>query len=188
MPVTARQNAVQSGIAAVLMLFFGWGMAAKGISGSAFYNATVDVFYWSLRIGGIALLIAAGLCAAELRVGLLFDAIVSGVCGVLMALIAIYWMLDAGGFDLQSLIYLIFGGGFVSASLSAMRSYRAMGMSGGNDVSRSGGQSPPYKAEAVHPASVRPASFPKAGEPPPPEGYLAALAKEKDEPPTASFE
>ena len=64
-----------------------------------------------------------------------------------------------------------------------MRSYRTVGINGG--------LSPPYSApvaEAVHPASVRPAALPKDGEPPPPEGYLAALAKEKDEPPTASFE
>lgn len=205
MPVTARQNALQAGVTALLMLIFGWAYATKGISSSAFYNTTVDVFYWSLRIGGIAMAIAAAFCAAEIRVGLLIEAIVSAVCGMLMALIAVYWMIDAGGFDLQYLLYVIFGGMFISAAASAMRSYRILGMQGGHipaasaertggvfGVPGGGGQRPLHKAapvaEAVHPASVRPASLPKESEPPPPEGYLAALAKEKDEPPTASFE
>jgi hypothetical protein len=183
MPLTSRQNAVQSGIAAVMMLIFGWAFASKGISSSAFYNATVAVFYWSLRIGGIGLAIAAALCAANLRVGLLIDAVVSGLCGALMALIAVYWLIDAGGFDLQLFIYLIFGGGFMSAAVSAMRSYRAMESESG----RARAYTAPV-AEPVHPASIRPAALPKDGEPPPPEGYLAALAKEQDEPPTASFE
>lgn len=200
MPATARQNAIQAGIAAMLMLFIGWFFASKGISSNRFYNATVDVFYWSLRVGGILMALVAALCAANLRAGLFFDAIVSGVCGVIMALIAIYWLIDAGGGDLQSLIYVIFGGGFVSASISAMRSYRAAGMNGGRyaedaAVAREpSGHGPAYRdhrapvVEAVHPASVRSEALPKDGEPPPPEGYLAALAKEKDEPPTASFE
>ncbi len=206
MPVTARQNAIQAGIAAMLMLFVGWVFAAKGISGNKFYNATVDVFYWSLRIGGILMALVAALCAANLRLGLLFDAIVSGACGVIMALIAIYWLIDAGGVDLQSLIYLIFGGGFVSASLSAMRSYRMAGARDGPGRAtedalgvprpvRHGGSETgtpdatrATPATMVHPASLRPEALPKEGEPPPPEGYLAALAKEKDDPPTASFE
>ena len=204
MPVTARQNAIQAGVSALIMLIIGWAFAAKGVSASTFYNTTVDVFFWSLRIGGIAMAIAAALCAADFRIGLLIEAMTSAVCGLLMTLIAVYWLIDAGGLDLQYLLYVIFGGGFITTAASAMRSYRALGMQGADIPAEreersggvlgvpGGGQSPPYQRapvpEAVHPASVRPASLPKESEPPPPEGYLAALAKEKDEPPTASFE
>jgi hypothetical protein len=196
---------MQAGISALIMLIVGWAVAAKGISASTFYNTTVDVFFWSLRIGGIAMAIAAALCAADFRIGLLLEAITSAVCGLLMTLIAVYWLIDAGGLDLQYLLYVIFGGGFLTTATSTMRSYQALRAQGGHNpaagaertggvfgVPGGGGQSPPYQRapvpEAVHPASVRPASLPKESEPPPPEGYLAALAKEKDEPPTASFE
>ncbi|HKQ49193.1 MAG TPA: hypothetical protein VJZ71_14070 [Phycisphaerae bacterium] len=208
MPVTARQNALQAGVSALIMLIIGWAFAAKGVSASTFYNTTVDVFFWSLRIGGIAMAISAALCAADFRIGLLVEAMTSALCGLLMTLIAVYWLVDAGGLDLQYLLYVIFGVGFITTTASALRSYRAIGSNGGQSpryqtadearaggvfgVPSGGGQSPHYMAtpvaEAVHPASVRPASLPKEGEPPPPEGYLAALAKEKDEPPTASFE
>jgi hypothetical protein len=187
------------------MLIIGWAFAAKGVSPSTFYNTTVDIFFWSLRIGGIAMALAAALCAADFRAGLLVEALVSIACGALMVLIGIYWMIDAGGFDLQYLLYLIFGGGFISTAAGAMRNYRAIGLQVGQrppyeaeesssrtdrvfSIPQGGGPSPPYRAEAVHPASVRPSSLPAEGEPAPPEGYLAALAKEKDEPPTASFE
>jgi hypothetical protein len=191
----AKDNALWIGIVAVLMLYFGWGVGLVGISDNAFYNTTVDIFYWMLKIGGICLLAAAILCFAGLRIGLLLDAVVSAVCGLIMVSCSAYWLIDEG-VNLQYVLYVLFGVMFLNAARRSWSSYTATGP--GQPDEPSGGQGwlgvkpleppkAPAPPEPPHPASIHPQSLPKDGEPPPPDGYLAALADEEDEPPTASF-
>lgn len=200
----AKDNAVWTGIAAVLMLAYGWGIGLRGTSDSEFHNATVAVFTWMLRTGGIALAAVTVVCALGWRVGLLFDAIVSGICGLIMAACAIYW-LTTRGFGLHYLLYLLFGGLFLSAARGCWRAYwlaarPAMSKPppappaapprkwlGIETLEPPRPLTPPPKAEPPHPASIRPKSLGE-GNQPPPEGYLAALAKEDEQPPTASYE
>ncbi len=200
----AKDNAVWAGIAALLMLLYGWMYGTVGISDSDFYNTTVAIFNWMLRIGGIGMAGVAIICLVGLRIGLLIDVFVSGICGLIMVACAGYWLLS-GGFGLNDLLYLAFGGMFLNAARGCWSAYTASGpaavggaagggaVAGGRPSAGRGwlGVKPleppksPSPAESAHPASVRPKSFPKDGQPPP-EGYLAALAKEEDEPPTAA--
>ena len=191
----AKNNAMWVGIAALLMLYFGWFAGTVGVSDNEFYNTTVDVFNWMLRIGGICLLIVAILCFARARIGLLFDAVISGIVGLIMTLCAAYW-LACGGVVLQYLVYLFFGGLFLNAARGSWIAYAASGPE--STVASSGGRGwfgvkpleppqPEPEPEPPHPASIRPKSLPD-GDEPPPDGYLASLAKEDDEPPTASYE
>ncbi len=185
----ARNNAVWAGIAAVLMLFFGWGRGLVGMTDDDFYNTTVAVFEWMLKVGGFALLVVAGMCFAGLRAGLLVDVFVSGIVGLIMVLCSIYWLghgVTGGGFDIQDIMFLVFGFMFLNAARGCWVSYQATG--GPRRPAPLVPSIAPRAPEPIHPASLHPDSLPKDGEPPPPDGYLAALAKEKDEPPRASFE
>jgi hypothetical protein len=201
----AKDNAVWAGIAALLMLVYGWRYGTVGISDSGFYNTTVAVFNWMLRIGGIGMAGVAIICFAGLRVGLLIDVLVSGICGLIMVACAGYWLLS-GGFGFNDLLFLAFGGMFLNAARGCWSAYAASGPAAVGGASAVGGPAagggpsagrgwlgvkplqppkPPSPPEPPHPASVRPKTLPEDGQPPP-EGYLAALAKEDDEPPTAA--
>ena len=200
----ASQNAAYAAIAALCMLGFGWFNKLSGISSDKFYNTTVELFSWTLRIGGFAMLAVAVLCFASLRVGLLVDVFVSGICGAIIAGCALYWLVHGfagGGFDPWDLLYLIFGGMFLNAAKSCWISYTATAppTAPGGDEQRAPQVVPvhskskavpaetPQPEEPVHPASIRPTSM-DANDDPPPGGYLAALAREQDKPPQADFE
>lgn len=181
-----RAIAGQAVVAGLLMTFYGWFMSGKGISSSTAYNTMVDVFYWMLRVGGPLLLVGAAICYTGMRAGALFDGIVTGVCGLVMIAYGISGLPTGVGVGLNNMLALIFGALFIS---SARRSLAIYG--------HSRAESAPTErvavqiarpVEPVHPASVHPDVMPGVEEPPPPDGYLAALSREKDEPPTASFE
>jgi hypothetical protein len=202
----ARQNAFPVGIAAIVMLVYGFvfgGFSAAPDLGP-FYETTIRVFNWMLRIGGVALVVVALLSMAGWTAALLCDFLISGVCGSIMAACGVYWTVQERGFDIQNLLILVFGALFVrsalaSWSLFATREAAAAVDSGGHESPTRGGwfsrnsttaQAPrePAPPEPIHPASIHPSSLPGEGEAPPEEGYLAALSKEDEEPPTASFE
>lgn len=194
----ARDNALWAGIAAALMLYYGWGTGGWAIpsDATAFYETTIRIFDWMLRIGGILLAVVAVLCFAGIRLALLMDAFVSGLCGLIMVACPAYWILN-DGLGIQYLMYVVFGVMFLNAARGCWTAFHASGPATAGTPSRRTGwfgvqplpapQAPP-PPDPVHPASIHPESLPKDGEPPPPEGYLAALSKEKDEPPTASYE
>ena len=183
----ARDNALWAGIAAAMLLFFGWGTSGWLIPADAteFYETTIWVFDWMLKIGGILLAVVAVLCFAGIRLALLCDTFVSGVCGLIMVACPLFWILS-DGFGLQYVMYVVFGFMFLNAARGCWVSYRATG--GPRRPAPLVPSIAPRAPEPIHPASVHPDSLPADGEPPPPDGYLAALAKEKDEPPKASFE
>ncbi|MCZ6817790.1 MAG: hypothetical protein O7F76_13975 [Planctomycetota bacterium] len=194
----AKQNAVWAGIAALLMLYYGWGTGGWLIpaNSTAFFEATFNWFDWMLKIGGICMAVVAVLCFLGLRVALLIDVVVSGLCGSILILCPVYWMFIVGP-GLQNIVFVIFGGMFVNTARGCWTAYRESGGTVGTATRKQGGLfgveplAPPVTPpppEPTHPASIRPDALPKDDEPPPPEGFLAALAKEKDEPPRASFE
>lgn len=183
----ARATGIHAAIGALLMLGYGWGMGGFSALGSAsnLYTAAVALFNGMLKFGGIAMAISAAICLTGRGAGLLTDALVSGLCGLVMVGCAIIWIASGGGFDMQDLLILIFGGFFVSGARRSLTEYR----------SRRSVNVPPMRRTRMvepqpppHPASIRPASLSGTDAEPPPDGYLAALSKEKDEPPTASFE
>src|SRR5207249_697681 len=115
---------------------------------------------------------------AQLVVGLLVDALLTGVCAVVFAIVGIDWLTHGftNGF-LLPIFALMFG----AAARHQFATWKNLGTS-------AFGAFPVVPVEPVHPASIRPEVLPRPDEPPPVEGYLAALAREKREPPRADME
>ncbi len=201
----AKGNAFWTALVAMLMLYYGWmvGGWVYPATASSTYITALDAFDWMLKIGGGCFLVVAIICLIGLRIGLLLDAIVSLACGLTFITCCAIWIVG-DGLNLQNLVYLAFGALFLNAarrtagSFFATRSCPAAapgavatGSTGRRGWFGAGVPDAPPSAkppEPPHPASIRPKSLPKDGEPPPPDGYLAALSKEDEEPPTASFE
>ncbi len=99
-----------------------------------------------------------------------------------MVACALFWTVQEKSADLQNILILIFGAMFVRSGLVSLSIYRRGSANRVNGVVQ---EVAVPKVEAIHPASIRPSSLPTDGEPP--EGYLAALSKEKDESPTGSY-
>jgi hypothetical protein len=178
----AKRNAANTAVAAGLSLFYGWFYATIGISDDAFYNFTVSCLFWTLRIGGLLLLIAAAICFLGRRGGLLLDAVFSGCIAVVMVLCAAYWM-KADGFNSQNIIIFVFGILFGRAAWFSWGSFSLGDSTNTSQVIESveAGSTP-------HPASIHPDVLPTEDQPAPPDGYLAALSKDPDPPATASHE
>lgn len=168
----AKKNTLYTAITAILMIWCGWFTVFED-------TTSVTLFVWTLRLGGIGMVAVALLCFMGMNAGLLMDAIISGLCGVIMVLCGLDW-LRHDGFKLFDFIIVVFGVMFVRA---AWTSWTLVGASAAQEA-----DAKPPPPEPVHPASLHPDSLPKDGEPSPPNGYLAALADEKQEPPTASYE
>lgn len=183
----ARATGVHAAIGALLMLAYGWGMGGFSAlsSATATYVTAINVFNAMLKFGGIAMAITAGICLAGQRVGLVVDAVVAGLCGLIMVGCSLIWLTTGGGVDVQDILILIFGGFFITGARRSWADHQATGGTRAAVVARA---ATPKEPGAPHPASIRPASLAGAEDSEPPEGYLAALSKEKDEPPTASFE
>lgn len=181
-----RAIAGQAVIAGLLMTFYGWYMSGKGISSSTAYNTMVDVFYWMLRLGGPLLLVGAAICYQGVRVGALFDGIVTLACGIVMVGYGISGLPTGVGVGLNNMLALVFGAIFIQSARRSLAVYRHSRTESAPDERAAVQIARPV--EPVHPASVHADVMPGAEEPPPPDGYLAALSREKDEPPTASFE
>ena len=198
----AKQNAFSVGIAAMVMIVYSviHGGFIPDPSLGPFYETTIHAFNWMLRIGGAALAVVAVLSLAGWRGALMCDFLVSGLCGILMAGCGVYWTVQEKGFDIQNILILVFGVMFVRSALVSWSLFvpDEAAAGGGESPKRGGwfgrkstpaqGPQEPAQAEPIHPASIHPSSLPGEGEAPPEEGYLAALSKEDEEPPTASFE
>ncbi len=187
------ENALWAGIPAILMIGYGWGFGDWVIppGTDALYKALVHLLDWTLKIGGICLVGVTIVYLSGRRVGLLLEAIVAGICGIVFIVCPLYWT-RSDGLGLQYMLFIVFGGLFLNAARGCWVSYR--GTAAPASVGGAGGppgapavRQPPAAAPP-HPASVHPEALPKDGEPAPKEGYLAALSKEKEEPPGASYE
>lgn len=171
-----RQIAGHALIAGAITSAYGWLVSGVGISDSAFYNAMVDLFYATLRIGGGLLLLVAVLCHMQKRVGLLLDAGITILMGGVILLYAASGLLAGLGVSVNDIIIGLFGAMFLS---SARASWRVYLEPGGRAA-----PPPPFPSSVEQPAHpVAPASPPRSPPPkePPPEGYLAALAREEDD-------
>jgi hypothetical protein len=177
----ARQNASYTGFSGLMMLAYGWGMGIHGTSSSAFYNMTVAVVQGVLKFGGIALVAVAVISYMGLGVSLILEAIASGICGAILVMGSLYWMISGQAFGMIDFIFLIFGGLLLKDAVSAWQALRLKPRTAPLPVQ-------PARPEPIHPASVRSSVLPGVGEPAPEEGYLAALAREQEKPPTANYE
>lgn len=111
------QVAFGAAIGAALMLYVGFGMNLSGISDSALYNGSVAAFTWTMKIGGALMGLSALLLYLGWEPSLFFDAILTGVVGVVLIGSGGVWMLHQ---DMQGILSLIFGAMFL---VSARRSW-----------------------------------------------------------------
>ncbi|MFH1417644.1 MAG: hypothetical protein ABII12_05075 [Planctomycetota bacterium] len=183
----AKRNALYTLVAGLVLLAYAKFSGFEGVSEDRFFNFTVDFFNWMLWIGGAGFILAAGICWAGKTVGLLLDAGLSGLCGLILLLCGGYWLVDAWkaqGFVFQYALFALFGLLFCKAGCTSYGLFKQSRAGQFAAAPAVGAPAEPTEPEPPHPASVHPESLPRNGQPPPEDGYLAALSKEKDEPPT----
>lgn len=180
-----RQAASYTAFSGLLMLLYGAYLFSTGFSAvsgvPAIYGAAINVFKWTLLVGGLLLLVTAAVCAVGHRAGLILDTLISGASGALLVGCSGIWFAKGRGFDPQDVVVMIFGIILVREAMGSWKIYAASALQIESPVM------PVRDPEPIHPASIRPESIPE-GDEPPAEGYLAALAKDKQEPPSASYE
>lgn len=174
-----RSHATSPLLPAALFFFFGWMQYIDTDSSlTDFYNFSVHWCNWSLRIGSILFLIAAVACYAGIAAGLLLDAVVTACCALMFLVVGANW--SSYGF-VNGYLFVIFAFMFGTAARRSFQIWKSM-----RGVPLPSDRTPP--ARPLHPAEIHPDVLPKADEPPPPEGYLARLAREKREAPRADHE
>jgi len=182
----ARRNAVNSLILGGVLLAYGFLTSPVHlVEDVGLHNTMVDLLFVVLRGGGAAFIVIGALLYAGLRFALLIDAVVVGLCGLILAACGVYWIVTEGP-GIQDVLYLIFGVLFLRAGVHSFGAYRKGDtLEAPLTAPATDGAQSAAPAEPVHPASIRPDSLPPDGEVPP-DGYLSALSKEKGEPPDAS--
>ena len=111
--IRVRQNAGSCGIAAALMIYFGF-FSLLEPSGTDLFSRANWAFFHTVRIGGVAMAVLALWSLTGARLSLIVDAVVSIAIGVLLALTGVVMLIDGGG-TLQSVLNVMFGWMFVSA-------------------------------------------------------------------------
>lgn len=191
----AKENAGWAALVAVVMLVYAsWGTIST--SSNPTYSAAVKVFDWMLWLGGGAFLVVAIIGFFGLRLSLLLSVMACAACGLILAACSVCWIALGSGVDLFDLLALIMGCLLLKSAHTAWSWYRTEVGGGHGMPPAEGGATPvkrwfrrrevvppaPSPPEPPHPASIRPSGLPDDGSPPP-EGYLAALAREDDPPP-----
>jgi hypothetical protein len=224
-----RSHALSTGIAAGLLLFFGFFRGLSADTGNVLYDGSVTAFTWSLKIGGITLGAAALGCLSGLRWAMMLDGAASIVLGAVFVGVAAVWTVNG---DMDGVLVGIFSIMFLYAGRSAIAECVQFGQvtdrppTDKQDVEEAETRSPagwearlsrwasakrqqdaaegastsasPAKDETVASEPPRESSAPgggigtakgalaaeeaaasSAGEQAPPEGFLAALAREK---------
>lgn len=121
-----RRNAGQALFPAILVLVVGWGFMQPASHPETTAATVVAVMAWTLRIGGILLLIAAALCWTGALVGFLLDAMVSTcvAVGLIAATLVSVQSLLRG--DLFVIVFAVFAALYVRAAIALWRDYGAM--------------------------------------------------------------
>ena len=116
-----RQNAWSAGIAAILLIVFGFYYLGRP-TGTGLFERSALIFFFTLRVGGIALAAIAVGSVLAYRPVLVIDAVVSVAIGVAFALTGV-GMLVGGGGTLQTVLQVVFGGMFISSGVRNWREY-----------------------------------------------------------------
>lgn len=116
-----RKEAVWAAIAAALMLYFGFTFQVAEDSFSP------RLLLLTLRYGGFAMLLSAGLLALGTPIALMFDGIFAMLIGAGLALAAILWLAQARSFEVVTVLELVFGYLFLSSGLRNFREFCRLG-------------------------------------------------------------
>lgn len=143
-----------------------------------FYDLTFPILNYTMLVGGIAYLAIAMACTTGRLIFFLIDAIVTIVVGAVMLFAGLSWLSITKSIGLYEILFVMFGMYFLRSGYIGFVQYRVL--AAGRGTHRVAEASTPPEPQAPHPASLPSDALPKDGDPPPEEGYLAALAKEKD--------
>lgn len=199
-----RGQAGSALLGAGFMLFFGFGYMGEP-TGTDLFGRAAWVFFQTLRIGGVAMLLTAGALISGRVMALLVDAVVAGIIGLLFIATGAAMAVD-GGDIAQTAINLICGYGFATSARRNWIVFQAKCATGSSlsvrtreaeEAPRASLQFPPplprgEKGGSAVPGSVETESLRTSNfelptsaesetsvEPPESGGFLAALADKK---------
>jgi len=118
-----RRNARSAGYAAACLLFFGFGWFAPPTV-SDLFSAGDALFNYTLRFGGLIMALVALFSLLGRPILLILYATASMAIGVSLVVSAAM-MIFGGHLSLYEILYLVFGGMFVSAGIRSVRDYIA---------------------------------------------------------------
>jgi len=187
----ARQAGASAAVGAALLLYFGFVQLAAPADNDLF-SQSWWLLYHTLRVGGIGLALVSVWLWIGHAPALLADGIVSGIIGALLILTGIGMLVGGGGLT-QPLINVLCGGMFVSAASHNARLYlhrhtertsHQPALLVPDDRPQSSKSPPLDDNRAQNPAAIDAEGQQRrdaaAVEEPPPEGYLASLAKKRN--------
>ena len=192
-----RQNVAPAAIGAAFLLYFGF-LHLTEPTGTDLFSRANWIFYYTLRLGGLAMAAVAAWSAFGHPITLAIDAIVTVAIGGLLILTGFGMAIDGGAMG-QTIINVVCGGMFISSGFRNWRDSRSFSATmASNDPSMRSGDvddfdrrpraAPDVRLRYPSPApgedrresrAQRESTKPIA---PPPEGFLASLAKKP--PPT----
>jgi len=195
-----RRNVGSALIAALLMggYAFGWfrvlglpGLAKPEITG--LFSLSNWIFYYTLRIGAVLMALIAAWCWTGRLTALAVDAGVSIAIGSLLVLTGGGMLMD-GGLLINAMLIIFFGVMFFRAGHGNWRAYVCLSPGGRPDPHGLDDRPVVPQGHAPAPAASAVTTTDRPGEPaptavgesarepdPPPEGFLAALAKKPPE-------
>lgn len=195
--IRVRQNVAPAAIGAAFLLYFGFFHFTEP-TGTELFDRASWVFYHTLRVGGLAMAAVAVWSLLGQPTTLAIDAVVTVAIGALLILTGLGMALD-GGAMVQTIINVVCGGMFISSGVRNWRDYRLFSATKTSndpaipprdlgDFKRCPHASPDVRRKPLSPSpgegrgegrAQRESTTPIA---PPPEGFLASLAKKP--PPT----
>jgi len=143
----ARGNAFPAAIAALCLLYFGFFGGYVQPTVTDLFSLGNLIFFYCLRIGGVAMALIAAVSAAGAPVVLVCDAVVSVAIGALFVTSAGMMLIDGGG-GLNPFLMIVFGALFISAGVRNGRAFMAIRCAAADYGARAGGN--PARMSGMH--------------------------------------
>jgi len=192
-----RQNVAPAAIGTAFLLYFGFFQLTEPTGTDLFHRANW-VFYYTLRLGGLAMGVVAAWSLLGQSITLAVDAVVTVAIGGLLILTGLGMAVD-GGAMVQTIINVVCGGMFTSSGVRNWRDYRLFSATRtpNDPATRTRDLGTFDRRPRASPDGHRPFPTPSPGEDrregrtrpeptkpvaPPPEGFLASLAKKPPAP------
>ena len=158
-----RQNIGSAGLAAALLIFFGF-FWVDAPTGADWWSAAGRVFLLTLKIGGLAMAGVAIWCSFGEPLALLCDSIVSCAIGVILAGTGLVMLLDGGGY-FQPAVNIVCGVLFLSAGLRNGRDYLSFPAVYDDDDEETADELVASTSTAAAPRDDKPSPFGADGDP-----------------------
>lgn len=179
-----RSQAVWALIAAITLLYFGFTFKPADEDSTA-----LQILIWTLKCGGVAMVLSALLLATGTTVALLADGVFSMLIGLGLGLAAALWLSETRSLELRVILEFVFGYLFFTSGLRSFRAFTRLGAPPDTeDAGTARPASQPGPASQSRPAHPPAEAFgtksPADVQTPAPEGYLASFADKDDDNPS----